>query len=321
MWEEHKRNQEPDLHLTVQDDERRFASFIENAKVADARNDAEVEPVHGLTKFSSLTQAEFEKLLLLDNVAEPSPNLAHAVDSPLYAPASDGGLRQDWSGTLAAPVRDQKDCASGWAFAAASQVASDAQRVLGVRYSLSPQQLLACDAHSDYCRGGWPEAAYAYVTRAGGLERESSYPYASSEGAQPSCRAATDDFAVSLGEVSPSLLARATGTETEMAMAYHVNSTGPLAVCVDATKWGSYVGGVLRTCGGIVNHCLQVVGLHTDDTGGGWWRLRNSWGSDWGEGGHIRLAFGQHTCALTTRPTFTTPSRMGTTARQSRDAD
>jgi len=35
------------------------------------------------------------------------------------------------------------------------------KRVLGVRHNLSPQQLLACDELSDYCQGGWPEAAYA----------------------------------------------------------------------------------------------------------------------------------------------------------------
>jgi hypothetical protein len=41
-------------------------------------------------------------------------------------------------------------------------------------------------------------------------------------------------------------------------MALHVNNTGPLVVCVDATKWSTYTGGVLSSCGGDVNHCLQV---------------------------------------------------------------
>jgi hypothetical protein len=58
-WEEHKKNMEPKLsELTVKDEERRFESFLANAKLADARNAQEIEPVHGLTKFSSLTQGE-----------------------------------------------------------------------------------------------------------------------------------------------------------------------------------------------------------------------------------------------------------------------
>mmetsp|Transcript_72334 Transcript_72334/g.145550 ORF Transcript_72334/g.145550 Transcript_72334/m.145550 type:complete len:237 (-) Transcript_72334:2171-2881(-) len=207
MWEEHKTVMEPDLlSLTVKDDERRLENFLGNAKLADTRNAQEDEPVHGLTKFSSLTQAEFERLLLLDEVAVPAPNLARAVDGPLYSHATDGALRADWSGTLVSPVRNQKNCASGWAFAAAAQLASDAQRVLGVRYLLSPQQLLACDSHSDYCKGGWPETAYDYVRKVGGLEKESTYPYASSEGSEPSCRASAEDFAIGVDTTTASTI-------------------------------------------------------------------------------------------------------------------
>jgi hypothetical protein len=61
-WEEHKRSMEPDLlTLTVQDDERRLESFLGNAKLADARNSQETDPVHGLTKFSSLTQGRHKR--------------------------------------------------------------------------------------------------------------------------------------------------------------------------------------------------------------------------------------------------------------------
>lgn len=56
-----------------------------------------------------------------------------------------------------------------------------------------------------------------------------------------------------------------------------------------------------------------------NDDGEGWWRLRNSWGSNWGEGGHIRLKFGKDTCAITTRPTFTTPHYPATRLRQAAD--
>ena len=58
---------------------------------------------------------------------------------------------------------------------------------------------------------------------------------------------------------------------------------GPLSVCVDATTWYSYTGGVMDAayCGptivglDTVNHCAQVVGV---DTAAGWWLVRNSWG-------------------------------------------
>jgi C1A family cysteine protease len=210
-------------------------------------------------------------------------------------------------------------CDKGWAFAAASQIESDAQRVLGVRYMVSPQQIIACDEMSNYCSGGWPETAYDYVRRTGGIEREASYPYVSSKGSEPSCRAVVDDYVLAI-QSPASMISRESNSATENAMAYHLNNTGPLTVCVDATKWNSYVGGVVTTCGGDVNHCLQVVGIHVDETGKeGFWRLRNSWGSDWGEGGHIRLKFGKDTCAITHRPTFTTPHYADSILRQPQD--
>jgi hypothetical protein len=46
-------------------------------------------------------------------------------------------------------------------------------------------------------------------------------------------------------------------------------------VCVDATAWSTYVGGVLAVrSGGRVNHCAQVVGLKVNALGEGWWRVR-----------------------------------------------
>jgi hypothetical protein len=66
-------------------------------------------------------------MLLLDARPDPSPLLAQAVDGSVYNPSADGALKQDWSGKLTTPVRDQGACAAGWAFASAAQVESDAQ--------------------------------------------------------------------------------------------------------------------------------------------------------------------------------------------------
>ena len=84
-------------------------------------------------------------------------------------------------------------------------------------------------------------------------------------------------------------------------MASYVSSTGPLSVCVDASTWNSYTGGVMRVCGNSVDHCVQAVGV---DTASGYWKVRNSWGTSWGESGFIRLAYGANTCDITNDPTY-----------------
>ncbi len=55
---------------------------------------------------------------------------------------------------------------------------------------------------------------------------------------------------------------------------------GPLSVCVDASTWDSYQGGIIeRNCGRQIDHCVQIVGW--DDSGNiPYWIVRNSWGAD-----------------------------------------
>ena len=51
----------------------------------------------------------------------------------------------------------------------------------------------------------------------------------------------------------------------------YVGSTGPLSICVDASKWQTYKGGVLRGCGDRIDHCVQAVGIDTDK---GIWKVK-----------------------------------------------
>jgi C1A family cysteine protease len=57
-------------------------------------------------------------------------------------------------------------------------------------------------------------------------------------------------------------------------------------------------------CGQKVDHCVQAVGVDTTDNG--YWKVRNSWGTHWGESGFIRLAYGKDMCQITYDPTYVT---------------
>jgi len=87
---------------------------------------------------------------------------------------------------------------------------------------------------------------------------------------------------------------------SETDMASHVVSTGPVAIALDASAWSSYTGGILSTCGTSIDHAVQAVGVDTSS----YWKVRNSWGTSWGESGYIRLAYGDNTCGLTYIPTY-----------------
>ena len=66
----------------------------------------------------------------------------------------------------------------------------------------------------------------------------------------------------------------------------------PIAVTVDATKWKSYEGGIFNNCSATLNHAVLLVGVIQGN-----WKVRNSWGTDWGENGFMRLAPG-NTCGI-----------------------
>ena len=77
-------------------------------------------------------------------------------------------------------------------------------------------------------------------------------------------------------------------------MATYIQNTGPLSIYVAASAWSTYVSGVMSAslCGTIPNHVVQAVGLTMYDDWTGEWKIRNSWGEEWGEDGFIRFTYG-----------------------------
>ena len=75
----------------------------------------------------------------------------------------------------------------------------------------------------------------------------------------------------------------------ESAMINHVLTKGPLAVSLDASRFEFYKSGIYTDCSTpiTINHAVQIVGVNVEE---GYWIIRNSWGSDWGDNGYMKLA-------------------------------
>lgn len=133
------------------------------------------------------------------------------------------------------------------------------------------------------CNGGWMDSAFEYIIDKG-IATEQDYPYTARDG---SCqnkerKSILDDYVDVPG--CDNLL--------------NALATQPITVAVDASIWSPYRGGVMSNCGTAINHGVLVVGV-TDD----YWKVKNSWGSGWGETGFIRLARG-NTCAVCSYPSY-----------------
>merc|ERR1712084_665 len=69
----------------------------------------------------------------------------------------------------------------------------------------------------------------------------------------------------------------------------------PVSIAIEADKMAfqSYKSGILSsTCGTHLDHGVLLVGYGTDG-GKDYWKVKNRWGSRWGEKGFIRLLKGK----------------------------
>jgi len=69
---------------------------------------------------------------------------------------------------------------------------------------------------------------------------------------------------------------------------------GPMSVSVNAGLIGGYSGGIINCTGTGIDHSVLLVG-YGEENGTQYWKLKNSWGPAFGEGGYFRFAFG-NTC-------------------------
>jgi C1A family cysteine protease len=302
MWLDFKR--EHGRNYGAVEDEHRFQIFVHNLRVIDQRNAEELvnggEECHGITKFTDITQEEFEMIYL---GASQKPMIHDPSESQSVGAYP---TTKDWTGILTTPIKDQGSCGSCWAFSAMEQVESDAIRTKGWCSGnpsssscwLSAQQINSCDTTSYGCNGGWTEHAFNYVIgTSNGLETNTMYPYTSgTSGVTGSCQANGQ------GVVGISSYTMVSG---ETAMTNYVGNTGPLSVCLCAQNWNFYTGGVMTKCCPNIDHCVQAVGYDTTYSTP-YWKVRNQWGTSWGESGYIRLQWNTNMCKITNDPNWVT---------------
>ena len=200
-------------------------------------------------------------------------------------------------------------CGSCWSFAAAEQVESDIMRVYGenATYILSEQQLLDCDTeYQNGCDGGVVSFAFEFWTQ-NYVEQNSTYPYVSGSNALTGTCSYNPDDGIAIIKDYYAL------SRDETCMAVYVQTYGPAAAAVNADSWDYYGGGLwtAEDCGyGVIDHAVQIVGVNIPD---GYWIIRNTWGTNWGEDGYIYLEFGVNACNITAIPALITdPYLLGT---------
>ena len=282
----------------------RLKLWQENKAYVEAHNAAAKQ--HGFTlklnKFSDLTNSEFVKTHNGNQMSKQTstPKAVFVPDPHFQVPST-----VDWRDKgYVTGVKDQGHCGSCWAFSTTGSLEGQMFRKTGKLVSLSEQNLIDCSAewNNHGCSGGLAIKAFRYIRDNGGIDTEESYPYKGEDG---TCQYSTANIG-----------ANCTGfvevkKYDEDALVNATASVGPISVSIDASRnsFRHYSSGVYYepACSEIIlDHGVLVVGYGTEN-GQDYWLVKNSWGTDWGENGYIKMARNRkNNCGIATRPVFPT---------------
>merc|ERR1712151_804151 len=183
-------------------------------------------------------------------------------------------------------VKDQGDCGSCWAFSAVGAVEGLYAQVRGKTEDFSPQMLVDCDRGGIFnpqhgCNGGEMGPALDYI-KSNGIATLKNYPYLAKEGG-----CAFHDYPDNFHIGKRIRVAQDDNDQLVAAIDKIPVSVGIVADAIRLYEKGVYNN---WSCGVAINHGVLAVGYGLDkESGMMFWKVKNSWGENWGENGYIRM--------------------------------
>jgi C1A family cysteine protease len=271
-------------YSSAAEEARAISCFAKTLDNVDRLNSADATATYGINHFSDVCAEDFKTMYHNGVVG----NLSSIPQAPAYSAAE---LKRYQAGSfdwrqhgVVTGVKNQGQCGSCWTFSAVAAM-EGAWKLAGHSLtSLSEEELVQCaKTAGNGCQGGEMSAAIQWVVRHGGINSEGGYPYTSGRGTTGFCN--TAKAATKVAKFTSVLRAPSTESQLEAFLQQH----GPLSIAVDAMDgWQSYRGGIKSQCSGRqLDHGVTLIGF-----GSGFWIVKNSWGTSWGEQGYIRLKMG-----------------------------
>jgi cysteine peptidase B len=282
-------------YSTYEEEERRYSFYLANgARIVETAH-ANPLATFGLDDFADWSPEEFQQQRPLDG----APVWPDAAEQPFFSEdevvAAQAAGPIDWveRGAVTTPT-SQGRCGTCAQFSATANIEAQWHLAGHPLVKLSEQEMIDCSSYTGPYGMGWVSSIHK------GLDLIKDYPLANhSDPTVKGCRSPCDTARAnhSFAHIDGATCLPNSRTEAQMlAWLQH----GPLSISVDAGPFGGYKGGIITansTCSKHgVDHAVLIVGYGIAN-GVKYWKIKNSWGPAFGEGGYIRLlynAFGEN---------------------------
>ncbi|KAF7272669.1 hypothetical protein GWI33_014572 [Rhynchophorus ferrugineus] len=284
-----------DLDFPDLDEERtRFNTFIDNVRSIEEHNRlyelGEVTWTQTINEFTHLSPEEFSEKMAcslpididFDDVDDDDERVQIGVNESIP-------LSVDWTTkNKVTPVKKQGKCGSCWAFSAVGALESQFAIKYNNLVEFSEQNMIDCVGtkyNCKACAGGDPYGVLRYI-HDNGIALEKDYPYRA--------RKFKCQHKERLRIRGYNLL-----PNSEAAMQYAVGSVGPVSATLNASLLQFYHSGIFNPteCVKKPNHAILITG-YVSQRNTPYWKIKNSWGTNWGEQGYLRLIMGKNMCGI-----------------------
>lgn len=288
------------IYNSVNEQQYRLNIFIDNYKYINEHNNKNLSYTLGI---NHLTDLKPDELTLGYNVDFGHNKCSNFNKNYEYQslPTS-----IDWRDRNAVTsVKNQGQCGSCWSFSATGAMEGSWAISEGELISLSEQQLVDCSSgFGSYgnhgCNGGLMDYAFDYAID-NGMCIESEYKYtAKQETCNNNCKKyATFSSCQDVKENNQQDLTAAVAQQ-------------PVSVAIEADtrEFQLYESGVItgNDCGTNLDHGVLIVG-YGNENGQDYWLVKNSWGTEWGDSGYVKIARSSSIndigiCGIASTPSF-----------------
>jgi C1A family cysteine protease len=269
-----------------------FEAFVGAETRINAHNAKNLSWTEGHNEWSDLTPDEFQSMFWGYN-----PDAAKEDTLPVQEHEVQAGEAQvssiDWTKKGAVTKVKKQICGTCWAFSTTGAIEGQLG-IQGHLTSLSEQELASCFKKNG-CNGGFPDDAMKWVANNGGIVSEKEYPFVGN-GNQPK---GTIEKCKPAKEKNPVATVKGvTKVTSEKALLSAVQGQ-PVSVDISAS-FQHYKSGVLddKACtASAIDHAVLVVGFG-DQGNKPYWKVKNSWGTNFGEDGYIRIVRNKGMCHI-----------------------